>query len=247
MVGTKLGVIKKNGSSDHPQFLGGLLTGSDVPINSSGVSSVETFALTNGFTFTGHDTVYLNFKGDSLKYRYTWNGKDTTKKISTIAPNGVIFVKNGTARIKGTIKGQLTLGCDNVTKGGSVYLDSSIAYNTNPVTNPLSTDIFGIVAENNFIIEDNNANNNNVTIQASIYCQTGSFTADNYSTRGYDGYINLLGGIIQSTRGAVGTIGSGGTITNGFSKNYSYDRRFLFSAPPNFPNTGAYNVISWYE
>jgi hypothetical protein len=247
MVGTKLGVIKKNGSSDHPQFLGGLLTGSDVPINSSGVSSVETFALTNGFTFTGHDTVYLNFKGDSLKYRYTWNGKDTTKKISTIAPNGVIFVKNGTARIKGTIKGQLTLGCDNVTKGGSVYLDSSIAYNTNPVTNPLSTDIFGIVAENNFIIEDNNANNNNVTIQASIYCQTGSFTADNYSTRGYDGYINLLGGIVQATRGAVGIIGSGGTITNGFSKNYSYDRRFLFSAPPNFPNTGAYNVISWYE
>ena len=247
MVGTKLGVIKKNGSSDHPQFLGGLLTGSDVPINSSGVSSVETFALTNGLTFTGHDTVYLNFKGDSLKYRYTWNGKDTTKKISTIAPNGVIFVKNGTTRIKGTIKGQITLGCDNVTKGGSVYLDSSIAYNTNPVTNPLSTDIFGIVAENNFIIEDNKANNNNVTIQASIYCQTGSFTADNYSTRGYDGYLNLLGGIVQATRGAVGTIGSGGTITNGFSKNYSYDRRFLFSAPPNFPNTGAYNVISWYE
>jgi hypothetical protein len=247
MVGTKLGVIKKNGSSDHPQFLGGLLTGSDVPINSSGVSSVETFALTNGLTFTGHDTVYLNFNGDSLKYRYTWNGKDTTKKISTIAPNGVIFVKNGTTRIKGTIKGQITLGCDNVTKGGSVYLDSSIAYNTNPITNPLSTDIFGIVAENNFIIEDNKANNNNVTIQASIYCQTGSFTADNYSTRAYCGYINLLGGIVQATRGAVGIIGSGGNITNGFSKNYSYDRRFLFSAPPNFPNTGAYNVISWYE
>jgi hypothetical protein len=247
MVGTKLGVIKKNGSSDHPQFLGGLQVGSDVPMNSSGVSSVETFALANGFEFTGHDTVYLNFKGDSLKYRYTWNGKDTTKKISTMIPNGVLFVKNGTARIRGTVKGQLTLGCDYVTKGGNVYLDSSIAYNTNPITNPSSTDIFGVVAQNNFIIEDNKANNNSVTIQASIYCQTGSFTADNYSTRGYDGYINLLGGIVQATRGAVGTIGSGGTITNGFSKNYSYDRRFMFSAPPNFPNTGAYNVISWYE
>ena len=248
MVGTKLGVVKKNGSADHPQFLGGLLTGSNVPINSAGVSSVESFALTNGFEFSGHDTVYLNFKGDSLKYRYAWNAKDTTKLISAMVPNGVLFVKGGTARIKGTVKGQLTLGCSQVsTKGGNVYLDSSIAYNSNPITNPSSTDIFGVVAQNNFVIEDNTQNNNSVTIQASIYCQTGSFTADNYSTRGYDGYINLLGGIVQNVRGAVGVIGSGGTITNGFSKNYSYDRRFMFSAPPNFPNTGLYNVISWYE
>jgi hypothetical protein len=246
MVGTKLGVIKKN-TSDKPQFLGGLLTGSNVPMSSSGVSSVESFALTNGFTFTGHDTVYLNFRGDSLKYRYAWNAKDTTKLISAMAPNGVIFVKNGTARIKGTIKGQLTLGCDNVTKGGSVYLDSSIAYNTNPLSNPLSTDIFGVVAEKNFVITDNTKNNNSVTIQGSIYCQTGSFTAENYSTRGFDGYINLLGGIVQAVRGAVGIIGTGGNITDGFSKSYSYDRRFMFSAPPNFPNTGSFNVISWYE
>jgi hypothetical protein len=248
MVGTQLGVLKKNGSSDHPQFLGGLLTGSNVPINSAGVSSVESFALTNGFEFSGHDTVYLNFKGDSLKYRYAWNAKDTTKLISAMVHNGVLFVKGGTARIKGTVKGQLTLGCSQVSsKGGSVYLDSSIAYNTNPISNPSSTDIFGVVAQNNFIIEDNTQNNNSVTIQASIYCQAGSFAADNYSTRGYDGYINLLGGIVQNIRGAVGTIGSSGNITNGFSKNYSYDRRFMFSAPPNFPNTGLYNVISWYE
>jgi hypothetical protein len=247
MVGTKLGVVKKNGSSDHPQFLGGLLTGSNIPINSSGVSTLETFATTGGYTFTGHDTVYLTFAGTNLKYRYAWNGHDTTKVISTLAPNGVIFVKNGTARIKGKITGQLTLGCDNVTKGGSVYLDSSIAYTTNPVSNPNSTDIFGVVTENNFIITDNTQNRNSVTINGSIYCQAGSFTAENYTTRPFCGYINLLGGIVQAVRGAVGIIGSGGTISNGFSKSYSYDRRFMFSAPPNFPNTGSYNVISWYE
>jgi hypothetical protein len=247
MVGTKLGVVKKNGSSDHPQFLGGLLTGSNVPINSAGVSSVESFALTNGFEFSGHDTVYLNFQGDSLKYRYAWNTKDTTKLISTMVHNGVLFVKGGTARIRGTIKGQLTLGCSQVTKGGSVYLDSSLAYKTNPISNSASTDIFGVVTQNNFVITDNKANNNNVTIQGSLYCQTGSFTAENYSTRAYDGYINLLGGIVQAVRGPVGVIGTSGNITNGFSKSYSYDRRFMFSAPPNFPNTGSFNVISWYE
>jgi hypothetical protein len=246
-VGTKLGVVNKNGSADHPQFLGGLLTGSNIPINTSGVSTVESFALTNGYEFSGHDTVYLNFQGDSVKYRYAWNTKDTTKKLSTMTPNGVLFVKGGTARIRGKIKGQYTLGCSYVSKGGSVYLDSSIAYNTNPISNPSSTDILGVVTQNNFTITDNKANNNSVTIQASIYCQSGSFGAENYSTRGYDGYINLLGGVIQAIRGAVGVIGSDGSITNGFSKSYSYDRRFMFSAPPNFPNTGSYNVISWYE
>jgi hypothetical protein len=164
-----------------------------------------------------------------------------------LAPNGVIFVKGGTARIKGTIKGQLTLGCSYVSKGGSVYLDSSVAYNTNPNTNPLSTDILGIVTQNNIWVTDNKANNNSITIQGSLYCQAGSFGAENYSTRGYDGYINILGGLVQAVRGAVGVIGTSGNITNGFSKNYSYDRRFMFSAPPNFPNTGSYNVISWYE
>jgi hypothetical protein len=247
MVGTKLGVVNKNGSSDHPQFLGGLLTGSNIPISSTGVSSVEASALTNGFEFSGHDTVYLNFQGDSLKYRYAWNTKDTTKKIASMSPNGVIFVKGGTARIRGLIKGQLTLGCSYVTKGGSVYLDSSVAYNTNPVTNSASTDIFGVVTQNNIWVTDNKANNNSITIQGSLYCQAGSFGAENYTTRGYDGYINILGGIVQAVRGAVGVIGTSGNITNGFSKNYSYDRRFMFSAPPNFPNTGSYNVISWYE
>jgi hypothetical protein len=246
-VGTKLGVVNKNGSSDHPQFLGGMLTGSNIPINTAGVSSVESYALTNGFEFANHDTVYLNFVSDSVKYRYTWNGKDTTKAIAKMAPNGVLFVKGGTARIKGTISGQITLGCSQVTKGGSVYLDSSITYKTDPNVNSSSTDILGVVTQNNIVITDNKANKNGIDIQGSLYCQTGSFGAENYSTRAYSGYIDLLGGIIQAVRGAVGVIGSNGTISNGFSKLYSYDRRFMFSAPPNFPNTGTYNVISWYE
>jgi hypothetical protein len=246
-VGTKLGVVNKNGSSDHPQFLGGLLTGSDIPISTTGVSTVESYALTNGFEFANHDTVYLNFVSDSLKYRYAWNTKDTTKAIAKMAPNGVLFVKGGTARIRGTISGQYTLGCSQVTKGGSVYLDSSITYKTDPNINPASTDIFGVVTQNNIVITDNKANKSGITIDGSLYSQAGSFTAENYSTRAYSGYINLLGGIIQAVRGAVGIIGGDGTISNGFSKLYSYDRRFMFSAPPNFPNTGTYNVISWYE
>jgi hypothetical protein len=240
---------KKNGSSDHPTFAGGFQSGSDIPINPSGTSYVENFALTNGKEFTGHDTVYMNFVSDSIKYRYKWNAKDTTKLLSTFAPNGVIFAKNATVRLKGTVKGLYTLGCSGTssTVGGSIYLDSDIVYKTNPISNPASTDILGLVAQNNCYVEDNKANSTGININASVYCQGGSFTADHYNTGSYRGYINVLGGIIQNVRGPVGTIGSGGNIVTGYSKNYSYDTRFMFSAPPNFPNTGAYSVISWYE
>jgi hypothetical protein len=163
-------------------------------------------------------------------------------------PNGVLFIKNGTLRLKGTVKGQYTVGCSgtSTTVGGSCYLDSDIVYKTNPQVTPASTDILGLVLQNNCWVTDNVANSTGININASIYCQNGSFGAQDYNTGSNRGYINIIGGIIQNVRGAVGTT-SGGVIKTGYNKNYSYDARFMFSAPPNFPNTGAYSVISWYE
>ena len=83
------------------------------------------------------------------------------------------------------------------------------------------------------IIADNAANNDNVNIHASIYCQTGGFGAEDYSHRPVSGDINLLGGIIQDTRAAVGTF-SGSNITHGFSKRYKYDNRLMLRFPAIF-------------
>ena len=65
-------------------------------------------------------------------------------------------------------------------------------------------------------------------------------------TRKVGGNINLIGGIIQDTRQAVGTF-SGGKIVSGFAKQYKYDDRFLVASPPFFPGTGGYEIVSWYE
>src|SRR4030065_612966 len=78
-----------------------------------------------------------------------------------------------------------------------------------------STDVLGIVAKSDVVITDNAANNDDINIDASIYCETGSFGAENYSKRPVSGTISLLGGIIQYTRGPVGTF-SGSKITSGF-------------------------------
>jgi hypothetical protein len=93
---------------------------------------------------------------------------------------------------------------------------------------------------------ENAANNSSINIHASIYCEKGGFGAENYADRPPSGNINLLGGIIQHTRKAVGTFGGGG-IKSGYAKRYLYDERLLVASPPFFPGTGGFEIVSWLE
>jgi hypothetical protein len=46
----------------------------------------------------------------------------------------------------------------------------------------------------------------------------------------------------------VGTFsGTPPVLQNGFLKNYLYDDRLMFDAPPFFPTTGNYEIVSWFE
>jgi hypothetical protein len=56
------------------------------------------------------------------------------------------------------------------------------------------------------------------------------------------GCLFLTGGIIQRTRGAVGT--SGGT---GYLKRYTYDACAYTDPPPYFPTTGHFARTRYYE
>ena len=129
---------------------------------------------------------------------------------------------------------------------GTIYIDDDIVYSKDPRIYPNSSDLLGIVSKNNIVITDNIANHNDINIQASIYSESGGFGAENYSSRPPSGDINLLGGIIQNTRQAVGTFNGGG-IQSGFNKRYKYDERLLIASPPAFPGTGSYEIVSWLE
>lgn len=207
--------------------------------------------------------IYMEFQGEYLVYKYGYEYKykkggknytdyvftDTTRiHLPTAAPNGVVFMDNGNIHMKGTINGQYTVGCNGNTESiyGNVYLDDDIVYQNNPKTNPGALDLLGIVAKNGVIVTENPANNNDINIHASIYIENGGFGAENYKTRPVSGKINLLGGIQQALRGAVGTF-SGNTIQSGFSKQYRYDDRLMVLYPPFFPGTGGYEIVSWYE
>jgi hypothetical protein len=237
-----------NEKTDKPYFFGGYEQGVDLPLPTNAVDDMEPTADDNGLKFNGHDTVYITFDQDSLKYRYSYKDKDLVLYLPSAAPNGLIFAKDCVVRLKGTVKGQYTLGCSsNMSAGkGTIYLDNDIVFDKDPRIYPTSDDLLGICAENNVYITDNIPNRSDINIHGSIYCEKGGFGAQNYDTRPKSGNINLLGGIIQNTRKAVGTFGTSG-IKTGFAKRYKYDDRLMVASPPFFPGTGGFEIVSWYE
>lgn len=235
---------------DKPQFMGGYQSGLNISLPSD-LNPLLT-AAAGGRKFTGPDSVYLVFQSDgTVRWRQGAKSADSVKALSTFAPNGVIYASGTDVHVKGTLNGFVTIGAGGTTgnsKQGNIYIDSSLTYASDPLKGD-SNDLLGLVAENNILIADNTANNaKDIKIQASTFCRSGGFTAENYDSRGVEGTIRLLGGVIQNTRGAVGTFsGSPPKIVSGYQKNYLYDLRLLSEAPPFFPTTGQYEIVSWFE
>ena len=59
--------------------------------------------------------------------------------------------------------------------------------------------------------------------------------------------FNLRGSLAQNTDGYTGSGSSGSGVSNGFNLNYKYDNRFFTMAPPEFPTTDRFQILSWWE
>jgi hypothetical protein len=230
--------IKYNIPPYNPKFLGGFEKAVNVAMPTTSVSDLETLAMDKGALLTGQDTVYLTFAGDSIKYKTSYNAPYTTYLLSSLAPNGILFSNDAVLRIKGTIKGQYTVGSYE-----RIYIDDDIVYNTDPRINPGSTDIFGIVTEKDVLVSDLPANHNGINLHASIFCKTEGVGAENPGTRPNSGQLKLLGGIQQYYRKLV----SNPWPQHGFAKAYKYDNRLLRMSPPGYPGTGELEIVSWLE
>jgi hypothetical protein len=244
--------ISLNGN--NPQFLGGKQGNTSIQIPTTGVDTVQSYS-DGGHQFTGKSLIYLEFKGDNIEYKYSATGTVTSAPLATFAPNGVISCVNAEVHIKGVIKGKYSVGVSgssaSLTGAGNIWIDDDLTYFTNPRTSA-STDMLGIIAEKNIVVDDNpNAKTTpdgkaGIRIEAAMFAQEGSFTVENYSSDAPRGTIYLYGGVVQKTRGAVGT-GSGSTMSSGYAKNYKYDNRLKTSYPPHFPGCGSYEIVSWFE
>jgi hypothetical protein len=75
-----------------------------------------------------------------------------------------------------------------------------------------------------------------------MFSQAGGFGAENYSGRGSDGTLHIVGGVQQKTRNAVGT-NFGAT---GFLKDYDWDNNLQTMQPKGYPKT-PFTIQSWVD
>jgi hypothetical protein len=164
----------------------------------------------------------------------------TTNVVTTVTTN----TYDGTLTVEGgTLDGRVTIVAeDDITiTDDIVYAVLATPYDD---TDEESDDALGLISGANVVISTASAyDSDGLNINASIIASgtldsdaDGSFYVDSYSSGIWRGYINLVGGIAQDTRGAVGTFSTvTGDGTSGYSKNYVYDSRFSTTPPPYYP------------
>ncbi|MEX2466132.1 MAG: hypothetical protein WD995_04435 [Gemmatimonadota bacterium] len=171
---------------------------------------------------------------------------------------GVIHV-DGKVVVSGRLRGRVTLAATN-----EIIIGDDLVYATDPGVGTCE-DILGLFGATDVVVADNALNtaqnpasgSNEFTYDDTkdefihaIVLALDQFTVESYAggpTRAERcegalwgrGCLYLTGGIIQNTRGAVGTIWwVGGT---GYVKRYAYDRCGATAPPPYFPTTGHFS------
>lgn len=178
---------------------------------------------------------------------------------------GVIFVE-GKVAISGVVHGHVTLASTD-----NIVIADDITYAYAPGVGGCQ-DLLGLFTAKQVVIADNILNTPQVpntrwsqTNRLFTYGATADesidavilaldqFTGENYDSGPSSGQpcegttvgrgcLYLTGGVIQNTRGAVGT--TGGT---GYIKRYSYDTCAAVIPPPYFPTTGHFNRGQYFE
>jgi hypothetical protein len=255
-VTTRSGLVKQ-GSPKDPKFYGGYQEGIDIPndFDTTGMrtNAGKVFRDTTGGTKTSDVRLYFNSNGTVTYSSRLAAGAYSTPKtvpITTLAPNGMIYVERGNIYTKGTVNGRVTIVASKkgTTNYGKVFFEDDLKYNSDPKTNPSSTDMMGIVAESDIRILDNvNTKGADVITQASMYSVTGTIgPEDGLVTQSALKSWKILGGVIAADTRVTATY-SGSTPIKGLRFVHSYDERFMTAVPPFFPKTKFYEIVSWYE
>ncbi len=237
-VTTKSGIAALTNPAKVPTFAQGIQNGVSIPLS---LNTTQLVTEAGGNMFSG-GSLYLTLKDDSVSYKTSINGAVTTKAISQIAPNGVIAIDKGTLYVSGELSTRLTVASlrSSGSTGGTVHITDNLTYKTDPRVDGTCTAMLGVVGYSTISIDTVSAHNN-FTVQGSMYSQTDGVQVENYSTRPR-GNLYVLGGWCGTQIYAT----SNGT-TAGLPVNVTYDERYRVSAPPYFPGTNSYQVLSWYE
>ena len=185
---------------------------------------------------------------------------------------GVIYV-DGKVVISGRLRGRVTLAAtNNIIIGDDLtYVTNPAAGTCVDILGLFSaTDV--VIADNLInaparVIDDGagtyfTMDNDTHEFFHGVVLALSNFTVQRYNQAPYDnsagrencettqrgrGCLYLTGGIIQETRGAVGTTTTGSGGGTGNLKRYSYDACAFSSPPPYFPTTGHFAKGHYFE
>lgn len=236
--------------TNHAIFKNGYETGIASIKFPDDFNELTTAASSGGRAYTGETwlscTAGTAADNDGMVYvRHSSGGPIVDSiNLSNASFNGVISC-NTKIHVQGTVDGRLSI-CSQ----SDVIVENDVLCANSPNGNPSSNDMIGLIADHDVVVADNTANNNNCVIEASIFCRTGGFRAENYNSRGEAGTLSLVGSIVQNARGPVAQF-SGSKITDGFSKRYRYDNRLGDPSvrPPWYPGFYAktLSISNWWE
>ena len=215
----------------------------------------------SGLVLTGASQIIFNPSGTITVTGQVKNAQGTVTanyNNTTMNPpaNGVIYVQSnagqtdGNVTVQGTVNGQLTVAADQ-----NIYLSGSVAYNTDPRINPASTDMLGLVANQNITVIEADAPTQ-LEVDAVMVALQGSFQVDQwwvYRGNANTAVMDQFGSLINFECGATGEMDLSGDLLGGWNQIQSYDNRLSNIAPPGFPpyvnnaGDGVYNKVSITE
>lgn len=231
-----------------PEFLGGYNFASNYVTLPTDLTPLQNAAADGGITLD--QTAKLVFNPDgTVDISYSigngvW-GQPDSYNLSDI--NGVISSSKN-VYVKGVINGQITLHSSR-----NIHIIGDITYADNPINNPASEDMMGIIAEQRVIVDDGaelDHGTQDLHIESSIMALGNSFTVEHFGVGDPRGRLWILGGVVQETRGAVGTfttINGETVLRSGYQKSYKYDERLMTQWPPYYPVQTTFSILSWRE
>jgi hypothetical protein len=266
---SKKGLSAKHGT---PNFYGGYESGVDIPLPVNYQFTEQETLAKDGETSLGGSShfentdLWMKFNADGTVTYRTGTGNDTstygppqTELLTSFAPNEVIYVKKGDIYVEGKVNGQVIVvaGESSGSGHGNIYVNDDLTYRNDPMIwdaannrykpNNACTDMLGLLASNNVRVANTTANvaDRDLHLDATIFCAQGGFQLEETSIP-ESGTVYLRGGMVAAKEELMATF-IGGVIKKGYKKHVIFDERFLLNTPPEFPETGKMEIVSWFE
>lgn len=221
----------------------------NVPASSSDPNYWASGTRPAGFSCTGADG---STAGNGIGFPAK---NETTSTIKTATPYACT---TGDVFVKGTFKGAATVAAQNF-----VYITDDLLYSDKTsdllglvgqravwVYNPVTSSCVGSGYAQRCSVAPMSGYGAGMEIDAAIASNTGTFTVQNYDQGSANlGMLTVLGSIAQKFRGPVAQSAGAGVVSTGYVKNYLYDQRLQFKAPPKFlkPVSTTYSVTTQVE